>query len=93
MTSTQKSALGASAILGALALGIASQAAAAGPMPKPAGSEKCYGVAKAAHNDCAAGAHSCAGQSTRNNDKTAYVYVPVGTCAKINGGSTTPGKA
>ena len=33
--------------------------------------EKCYGVAKAAQNDCAnlAGTHSCAGQSSVDNDK------------------------
>ena len=26
--------------------------------------EKCYGVSKAGQNDCAAGAHSCAGSAT-----------------------------
>ncbi len=91
MTSTQKISLGASAILGALALGVASQAAA-DPAAQPAGSEKCYGVAKASHNDCAAGAHSCAGQSTRNNDKTSFVYLPAGACGKLAGGSMTAGK-
>jgi len=92
MTSTQKISLGASAVLGALALGIASQAAA-GPVAQPSGSEKCYGVAKAAHNDCAAGAHSCAGQATRDHDKASFVYVPAGACAKIAGGMTTAAKS
>jgi uncharacterized membrane protein len=91
MTSNQKISLGASALLGALALGIASQAAA-GPVARPADSEKCYGIAKAGHNDCAAGAHSCAGQSTRNNDKTSFVYLPAGDCSKIAGGGTSPGR-
>ena len=78
----------ATAILGALALSaFASAAANAGPVAQPAGSEKCYGVAKAAKNDCAAGAHSCAGQATKDMDKTSFVYLPKGACAKIAGGS------
>ena len=75
-------------VLGALALSaIASAAAVAQPVAQPAGSEKCYGVAKAAKNDCAAGAHSCAGQATKDMDKTSFVYLPKGACAKIAGGS------
>ena len=77
----------ASAILGALALSTFAAAANAGPAAQPAGSEKCYGVAKAAKNDCAAGAHSCAGQATKDMDKTSFVYLPKGACAKIAGGS------
>ena len=77
----------ASAILGALALSTFAAAANAGPVAQPAGSEKCYGVAKAAKNDCAAGAHSCAGQATKDMDKTSFVYLPKGACAKIAGGS------
>ena len=84
---------GAATLLGALALSaIASAAAQAQPVAQPAGSEKCYGIAKAAKNDCAAGAHSCAGQSTMNMDKTSFVYLPKGACAKIAGGSTMAGK-
>ena len=79
---------GAATLLGALALSaIASAAANAGPVAQPAGSEKCYGIAKAAKNDCAAGAHSCAGQATKDMDKTSFVYLPKGACAKIAGGS------
>ena len=88
MTSTQKISFGASALLGALALGVAAQASAA-PVAQPMGSEKCYGVAKAGHNDCAAGVHSCAGQSVRNGDKTSFVFLPAGSCSKLTGGSTT----
>jgi uncharacterized membrane protein len=73
-------------VLGALALSaFAAAAANAGPVPQPAGSEKCYGIAKAAKNDCAAGAHSCAGQATKDNDKASFVYLPKGACAKIAG--------
>jgi uncharacterized membrane protein len=66
--------------------------AQAAPVEQPTGSEKCYGIAKAGKNDCAAGAHSCAGQSTAARDKNSFVYLPVGACAKIAGGTTAPGK-
>ena len=79
---------GAATLLGAFALStLAAAAANAQPVAQPAGSEKCYGIAKAAKNDCAAGAHSCAGQATRDMDKTSFVYLPKGACAKIAGGS------
>jgi uncharacterized membrane protein len=52
--------------------------------------EKCYGIAKAGLNDCQTPAHSCAGASTKDADGTSWVYVPVGSCQKIVGGSTSP---
>jgi uncharacterized membrane protein len=52
--------------------------------------ERCYGVARAGHNDCAAGSHSCAGHATRDNDPASFVAVPAGVCAKLAHGSTTP---
>jgi uncharacterized membrane protein len=55
-------------------------------MDKPA-MEKCYGVARAGKNDCAAGDHSCAGQSTKDFDKTSFVSLPAGACTKLAGGS------
>jgi uncharacterized membrane protein len=82
----------ASSLVGALALAATITAANAGPVAQPAGSEKCYGVSKAGKNDCAAGVHSCAGQGTRNADKTAFVYLPAGACAKLVGGSTVASK-
>ena len=82
----------ASSLLGALALAATVAAANAGPVAQPTGSEKCYGVAKAGKNDCAAGVHSCAGQGTKNFDKTAFVYLPAGACAKLAGGSLTAAK-
>jgi len=50
--------------------------------------EKCYGINAAGKNDCAAGAHSCAGQATAARDPKSYVLLPAGLCAKIAGGST-----
>lgn len=83
-----KTVLVASSVLGALALAAADAQAQSAPQ----NSEKCYGVAKAGHNDCAAGAHSCAGQSTKDFDKASFVALPQGVCAKLAGGSLTPGK-
>jgi uncharacterized membrane protein len=50
--------------------------------------EKCYGINAAAKNDCAAGAHSCAGQATMARDSKSFVLLPAGDCAKIAGGTT-----
>ena len=55
-----------------------------------AAQEKCYGIAKAGQNDCAAGAHSCAGQAKADNDANDWKYVAKGTCEKL-GGSPTAG--
>jgi uncharacterized membrane protein len=54
------------------------------------GMEKCYGIAKAGMNDCSTATHHCAGESKINNDKTAWILVPTGTCQKIVGGKKTP---
>ena len=48
------------------------------------GMEKCYGVAKAGQNDCAAGpGTTCAGTSTRDYQGNAWKLTPRGTCAAI----------
>jgi uncharacterized membrane protein len=52
--------------------------------------EKCYGINASAKNDCAEGAHSCAGQSTQARDPKSFVLLPAGDCAKIQGGKLTP---
>lgn len=49
--------------------------------------EKCYGIAAKGKNDCAEGAHSCAGQATTDRDKGSFVLLPQGDCGKIAGGS------
>src|SRR5712691_9837995 len=51
--------------------------------------EKCYGINAAAKNDCAEGAHSCAGQATKARDTKSFVLLPAGDCSKIQGGKTT----
>ena len=50
--------------------------------------EKCYGVAARGRTDCAEGAHSCVGQSTRDRDPQSFVLVPKGDCQKFAGGKT-----
>lgn len=57
--------------------------------------EKCYGVAKAAKNDCASasGSHSCAGHATVDGSTDEWVAVPAGTCDKLVNGSLTAGAA
>ena len=52
--------------------------------------EKCYGINAAGKNDCAEGAHSCAGQSNGARDSKSFVLLPAGDCSKIAGGSTEP---
>ena len=47
----------------------------------------CYGINAAAKNDCAAGAHSCAGQATTAHDTKSFVLLPAGDCEKIAGGA------
>ena len=74
----------ASALLAAAAI---PSLANAGPAATPSfASEKCYGVAAKASNDCATASHSCAGQSARAKDPASWIYVPAGTCTKIEGG-------
>ncbi|MBS0326925.1 MAG: DUF2282 domain-containing protein [Proteobacteria bacterium] len=51
--------------------------------------EKCYGINAVAKNDCAEGAHSCAGQATQARDPKSFVLLPAGDCSKIQGGSKT----
>lgn len=57
------------------------------------GKEKCYGVAKAGKNDCAANGHACAGQAKRDSDANEWVYLPAGTCERLIGGSAKPAKS
>jgi len=57
-----------------------------------ANTEKCYGVARAGKNDCASGAHACAGQSSKSGSPSDFLKVPKGTCERIVGGRLTPGK-
>lgn len=74
-----------------LALAMSAPVHAADDASKAMGSdklEKCYGINAVGKNDCAAGAHSCAGQATAARDPKSFVLVPTGACAKIAGGKT-----
>jgi len=83
---TTKTAMLAAAI-GSL-VAFTGPAFAADDAKKPA-TEKCYGVAKAAKNDCAAPSHSCQGQAKKDGDAKEWITVPKGTCEKLVNGSLT----
>ncbi|WP_281558128.1 DUF2282 domain-containing protein [Thalassomonas sp. RHCl1] len=74
------------ALAATLALGVLSDAEAA---ERRAKKEKCYGISPAGQNDCSnlAGTHSCAGQSTVDNDPGEWRLVTKGLC-KSQGGYT-----
>ena len=75
-----KTALSAAALAASLATALAT-AAKAGPAPAQPGADKCYGVALAGKNDCAAGAGtSCAGTQAADYNPHQWKYVPKGSC-------------
>jgi uncharacterized membrane protein len=72
----------------ALALASAPAPSRAEPAPVPQFTpEKCYGIAATAQNDCQTATHACAGEAKQARDPGSWIYVPVGTCTKIDGGS------
>ncbi len=74
----------AAAVLSAAAM--AAVPAAADHHGAKGAKEKCYGVAMAGKNDCAAGpGTSCAGSSTTDYQGSAWKYVAKGTCVKMGG--------
>ena len=65
---------------------LAFSAGAASTASAQAGKERCYGVAKAGQNDCAAGpGTTCAGTSKVDWQGNAWKYVEAGACAKMGG--------
>ena len=81
------SALIAAAVAAATSMHM-QMSASAGPAPVPPyKTEKCFGVAAAGQNDCQTATHSCAGESKTAAAKDSWIYVPAGTCLKINGGT------
>ncbi|HEY1888094.1 MAG TPA: DUF2282 domain-containing protein [Roseiarcus sp.] len=75
-----KSAITAATLACSLAAALATSTKA-GPAPAQPGADKCYGIALAGKNDCAAGAGtSCAGTSTVDYDPAHWKYVAKGTC-------------
>ena len=81
-------------IAAALATVCAASASAAPAASTGGDKEKCYGIAKAGQNDCAAanGSHSCAGQSKTDNGAGDWKFVAKGTCEKAGGKTTAPAK-
>lgn len=68
----------------ATSLATAGGLAAAGTAAADDDMEKCYGVALAGENDCAAGpGTTCAGTSTVDYQGNAWSLVPEGTCEEI----------
>jgi uncharacterized membrane protein len=62
---------------------LATSAHATANSPRPA-MEKCWGVAHAGKNDCAAGpGTTCAGTAKADYQGNAWVLVPQGTCTTI----------
>lgn len=69
------------AVAGSLAAALAGFATAASAED---GKEKCFGVAAAGQNDCAAGpGTTCAGTSKVDYQGNAWKLVPAGTCATM----------
>ncbi|MBU2963560.1 DUF2282 domain-containing protein [Citreicella sp. C3M06] len=67
-----------------LALAIAAGLAQMALPAHAAGQEKCYGVAMAGENGCAAGpGTTCAGTSKVDYQGNAWSLVPAGTCTEI----------
>lgn len=85
-----RSTVTATALAGAVAAALATMAGAA-PLSEEqvkqamdAGMEKCYGVALAGQNDCAAGpGTTCQGTSTVDYQGNAWKFVDGGTCATM----------
>lgn len=56
-----------------------------GVPPEGYASEKCAGIVKAGLNDCQANGHSCATNAKVDKDPNEWIYMPVGTCARVGG--------
>lgn len=79
-TQTRLSTLAASA----LALSLSAAASADDASSGMDDMERCYGIALAGENDCAAGpGTSCEGTSTVDYQGNAWTYVAEGTCTTI----------
>jgi len=81
-----RTALLTGAVTSLLALTVTNPAIAASA-PKM---EKCYGIVKAGKNDCQTSNSACAGTSSKDGQKDAWIYLPKGSCEKIVGASLKP---
>jgi uncharacterized membrane protein len=82
---TQKTLIGASALAGAVAMALSGTTFLASTSGAAAqAKEKCYGVAMAGKNDCAAGpGTTCAGTSKVDYQGNAWKYVEEGSCVSM----------
>lgn len=92
MRNTQKIIKTAISAVLALATTTAALTAATTAFADPQEMEKCYGISKAGKNDCPTAQNACAGSTKKDRQADAFILVPKGLCAKIAGGSLTPGK-
>jgi uncharacterized membrane protein len=89
MSINKKLILATAAAMAFATLPLTSDAAASGSATTN-NMEKCFGITKAAMNDCATATESCAGSATKNQQPDAFIFLPKGTCNKIYGASLTP---
>lgn len=93
METLMKTAMSPALLAGAIAALLGGTAAAQVHPERPTYDyEKCYGVARAAQNDCFTPRNSCAGTSATDRQPDAWIYLPAGSCEKLLGGSLEPGK-
>jgi uncharacterized membrane protein len=82
------------AMIAAALATVCAAGSASADMGGNADKEKCYGVAKAGQNDCAAadGSHGCAAMAKSDNAPTEWKWVAKGSCEKLGGKTTPPAK-
>jgi uncharacterized membrane protein len=80
-----RTAFSAAYLAGALVTALSAGSVLTATDAVAASKEKCFGVALAGKNDCAAGAGtSCAGTSKVNFQGNSWKYVAKGTCVSMN---------
>ena len=73
------------AVVGLGAIAVSAPAAAEG-------TERCFGIAKKAANDCGNAAHTCAGQAKADNEPGEWKRVAKGTCESLGGNLKAPAR-
>lgn len=90
MSAFTKTTLSAALVAGAMATALSSVSISTNA--EAAGEEKCFGVALAGKNDCAAGpGTTCAGTSKVDYQGNAWKLVPAGTCETMDLGNDRKG--
>jgi len=83
----QSNAIAAAALASLVGLGLSSVTTSA--IAEDGKMEKCYGVVKAGKNDCQTATSACAGTSTEDGQRDAWLLVPEGSCDRLVGGTTS----